>query len=46
MFEIKEIRLQGANDRIQCYHNGEFMYTFFAENICKKPKFLTDATVV
>ncbi len=33
---VKEIRLEGANDRVQCYHNGEFMHTFFAENIWEK----------
>ncbi len=33
---VKEVRLEGANDRVQCYHNGEFMHTFFAENIWEK----------
>ncbi|MBQ7783309.1 MAG: beta-galactosidase [Oscillospiraceae bacterium] len=36
---IKEIRLEGANDRIQAYHNGEFKHTFFAENICENAEF-------
>ncbi len=36
---IKEIRLEGANDRIQAYHNGEFIHTFFAENICENAEF-------
>lgn len=33
---IKEMRLEGANDRVQCYHNGEFVHTFFAENMWEK----------
>ena len=33
---VNEIRLEGAADRVQCYHNGEFVYTAFAENICEK----------
>lgn len=30
---VNEIRLENAADRIQCYHNGEYVYTAFAENI-------------
>ena len=33
---VKEVRLEGANDRVQCYHNSEFLHTFFAENIWEK----------
>lgn len=33
---VKEIRLEGAADRVQCYHDGEFVYTAFAENIQEK----------
>ncbi len=33
---LKEIRVENAADRIQCYHNNEFIHTFFAENLCKK----------
>ncbi len=33
---LKELRLEGANDRVQCYHNGAFIHTFFAENIWDK----------
>lgn len=33
---VSEIRLEGAADRVQCYHNGEFIYTAFAENIGEK----------
>lgn len=36
---VKEIRLEGANDRVQVYHNGEFLHTFFAENIWEKTEF-------
>lgn len=30
---VNGIRLENAADRIQCYHNGEYVYTAFAENI-------------
>ncbi len=33
---VSEIRLEGAADRAQCYHNGEFVYTAFAENMWEK----------
>ena len=33
---VKEVRLEGASDRVQCYHNSEFLHTFFAENIWEK----------
>lgn len=33
---VNEIRLENAADRIQCYHNGEYVYTAFAENIHEK----------
>ena len=33
---VKEVRLEGANDRVQCYHNNEFLHTFFAENLWEK----------
>lgn len=33
---VNEIRLENAADRVQCYHNGEFVYTAFAENIHEK----------
>ena len=33
---VSEIRLEGAADRVQCYHNGEFVYTAFAENMGEK----------
>ena len=33
---VNEIRLENAADRIQCYHNGEYLYTAFAENIHEK----------
>ena len=33
---VSEIRLEGAADRVQCYHNGEFVYTTFAENMWEK----------
>lgn len=33
---VSEIRLEGAADRVQCYHNGEFVYTAFAENMWEK----------
>ena len=33
---VKEIRLEGSGDRVQAYHNGEFVHTFFAENIGEK----------
>lgn len=33
---VSEIRLEGATDRVQCYHNGEFVYTAFAENMWEK----------
>ncbi len=33
---VKEVRVEGANDRVQVYHNGEFIYTFFAENMWEK----------
>ena len=40
---VKEISLEGANDRVQCYHNGEFLHTFFAENMWEKAE-LTERT--
>lgn len=33
---VSEIRLEGAADRVQCYHNDEFVYTAFAENMWEK----------
>lgn len=33
---VSEIRLENAADRVQCYHNGEYLYTAFAENIHDK----------
>ena len=36
---VKEIRLEGANDRVQAYHNGEYLHTFFAENMWEKAEF-------
>ena len=33
---VNEIRLENAADRIQCYHNSEYLYTAFAENIHEK----------
>ncbi len=33
---VKELRLEGASDRVQCYHNGEHIHTAFAENIGEK----------
>ncbi|MBQ7980715.1 MAG: beta-galactosidase, partial [Oscillospiraceae bacterium] len=33
---VKEIRLEGARDRVQAYHNGELVHTFFAENMWEK----------
>lgn len=33
---VNEIRLENAADRVQCYHNGEYVYTAFAENIHEK----------
>lgn len=33
---VSEIRLESAADRVQCYHNGEFVYTAFAENMWEK----------
>ena len=33
---VKEIRLEGASDRVQAYHNSEYIHTFFAENIWEK----------
>lgn len=33
---VSEIRLEGAAYRVQCYHNGEFVYTAFAENMWEK----------
>ncbi len=33
---VNEIRLEGAADRVQCYHNGKYVYTAFAENMWEK----------
>lgn len=33
---VNEIRMENAADRIECYHNGEHVYTAFAENIYEK----------
>ena len=33
---VNEIRMENAADRIECYHNGEYVYTAFAENIHEK----------
>ncbi len=33
---VNEIRLENAADRVQCYHDGEYLYTAFGENICEK----------
>ncbi len=36
---MKELRLENAADRVQCYRNGEHVYTAFAENIGEKCEF-------
>ncbi len=33
---LKEIQLEGGADRIQCYHNGRFICTAFAESLNEK----------
>ncbi len=33
---VQEVQLEGANGRVQCFHNGEFLHTFFAENMQEK----------
>ena len=33
---VNEVRLENAADRVQCYHDGEYLYTAFAENIHEK----------
>ncbi|MDE7294647.1 MAG: beta-galactosidase [Oscillospiraceae bacterium] len=33
---LNEIRLENAADRVQCYRDGEFLYTAFGENIHEK----------
>lgn len=33
---VNGIRLENAADRIECYHNGEYVYTVFGENIHEK----------
>ena len=33
---VNGIRLENAADRIECYHNGEYVYTAFGENIHEK----------
>ncbi|MCM1525603.1 MAG: beta-galactosidase [Ruminococcus sp.] len=33
---VNEIRLENAADRIQCYHDGGYLYTAFGENIHEK----------
>lgn len=33
---VNEIRLENAADRVLCYHDGEYLYTAFAENIHEK----------
>ncbi|MGN1136223.1 MAG: beta-galactosidase family protein [Oscillospiraceae bacterium] len=33
---VNDIRLENAADRIECYHNGEYVYTAFGENIHDK----------
>lgn len=33
---VNEVRLENAADRVQCYHNGEYLYTAFGENIGEK----------
>ncbi|MDE6592694.1 MAG: beta-galactosidase [Oscillospiraceae bacterium] len=33
---LNEIRLESAADRVQCYRDGEFLYTAFGENIHEK----------
>lgn len=32
---VKEVRLEGANDRVQCYHNNEFLHTFCRKSVGK-----------
>ncbi|MCM1479246.1 MAG: beta-galactosidase [Muribaculaceae bacterium] len=33
---VNEIRLENAADRVRCYHDGEYLYTAFGENIHEK----------
>ncbi len=33
---VNEVRLENAADRVLCYHDGEYLYTAFAENIHEK----------
>lgn len=33
---VNGIRFENAADRIECYHNGEYVYTAFGENIHEK----------
>ncbi|MDE6762061.1 MAG: beta-galactosidase, partial [Oscillospiraceae bacterium] len=33
---VNDIRLENAADRVQCYHDGKYLYTAFAENIHEK----------
>ena len=33
---VNEIRLENAADRILCYHNGEYLYTAFGDNMHEK----------
>ena len=33
---VNEVRLENAADRLLCYHDGEYLYTAFAENIHEK----------
>lgn len=33
---VNELCLENAADRVQCYHNGEYVYTAFAENMYEK----------
>lgn len=34
--KVNEIRLEDASDRVLCYHDGEYLYTAFAETIHEK----------
>lgn len=36
---VKSINLEGANDRVQCFHDRKFIHTAFAENIWEKAEF-------
>ncbi|MBD5130256.1 MAG: beta-galactosidase [Ruminococcaceae bacterium] len=33
---VNDIRLENAADRVQCFHDGKYLFTAFAENIAEK----------